>query len=131
MLIINQHCYSDENVEYFYDIIVIACFCLCHTQNVFVASSSCSRQFVDYAVHAARQNTIHKMSNQIQVLKLYKNLLREASKFKSYYYRNYFSRKVRTEFRRNKNAEEKKADLYKNGLDALAMLRRQTLISNM
>ena len=71
------------------------------------------------------------MPSQVQVFKLYKNLLREASKFKSYYYRNYFLGKIRSEFQRNKNAEEKKVDLYNYGINSLAMLRRQTLISNM
>jgi len=71
------------------------------------------------------------MSNKIIVIRLYKSLLREAASFKSYYYRNYFTRKVRTEFRKNKNADERTAELLlKKAEEALAMLKRQTPICN-
>ena len=71
------------------------------------------------------------MSDKIAVLRLYKCLLREASSFKSYYYKNYFTRKVRTEFRRNKQADEQASGLLlKKAEDTLAMLKRQTSICN-
>lgn len=71
------------------------------------------------------------MSGKLTVLRLYKNLLVEASHFKSYYYKNYFTRKVKTEFRRNKGADEATARvLIKKADDGLAMLRRQTTIVN-
>lgn len=71
------------------------------------------------------------MSGKLPVLRLYKDLLREASNFKSYYYRNYFTRKVRTEFRRNKDADEAAAKvLIKKAEEGLSMLRRQTTIVN-
>lgn len=71
------------------------------------------------------------MSNKVLVLRLYRNLLIEASQFKSYYYRNYFLRKVRSEFRRNKNADEETAEkMIQKAEDNLNMLRRQTAIVN-
>lgn len=71
------------------------------------------------------------MSGKASVLRLYKSLLVESSKFKSYYYRNYFTRKVRTEFRRNQDANEENAKiLIEKAAENLAMLRRQTSITN-
>ena len=71
------------------------------------------------------------MSNRPSTLRLYKDLLREAAKFRSYYYKNYFTRKIRTEFRRNINAnEEVSRGLLRKAEDGLAMLKRQTSIVN-
>lgn len=72
------------------------------------------------------------MSGKIAVLRLYKDLLREAGNFKSYYYKNYFARKVRTEFRRNKTADEETSQIFiKKAQDNLQALRRQTMITNL
>lgn len=71
------------------------------------------------------------MSGRFVVLRLYRDLLKEASEFKSYYYRNYFTRKIRLEFRRNKDADGEKAkDLIAKAQMGLAMLRRQTSLVN-
>lgn len=73
----------------------------------------------------------HKMSRKLLVLRLYKDLLRETANFRSYYYKNYFTRKVRTEFRKNKDADEESSKkLFKKAEDGLAMLKRQTTIVN-
>lgn len=69
--------------------------------------------------------------SKLPVLRLYKDLLTEAIKFKSYSYRNYFIRKVRTEFRKNKDADDEKAKvLILKARDGLTVLRRQTNIVN-
>jgi hypothetical protein len=71
------------------------------------------------------------MSTRNIVLRLYKDLLGESSKFNSYYYRNYFTRKIRLEFRRNKNADEESTKvLIGKAQSGLGMLRRQTSIVN-
>lgn len=71
------------------------------------------------------------MANKMVVLQLYKGLLREAGNFKSYYYRNYFVRKVRSEFRRNKDADEEKSRIFiQKAQDSMVALRRQTAIVN-
>lgn len=71
------------------------------------------------------------MSNRLLVLRLYRDLLKEASDFKLYYYKNYFTRKIKLEFRRNKNADEENAKvLIDKAKSSLAMLRRQTSIVN-
>lgn len=71
------------------------------------------------------------MSDKLAVLRLYKCLIKEAQGFKSYYYKQYFVRKIRNEFRKNKDANgETSTQLMKKAEDALAMLRRQTSICN-
>lgn len=65
------------------------------------------------------------------MLRLYKDMLKEASSFNLYYYRHYFTRKIRLEFRRNKNADEENAKvLIEKAQGGLAMLRRQTSLVN-
>lgn len=71
------------------------------------------------------------MSDKLQILRLYKELLRESAKFKSYYYREYFTRKTRSQFRKHLSADEPLSqELLKKSEDMLAMLKRQTMISN-
>lgn len=71
------------------------------------------------------------MSNKIRILALYKDLLRESTKFKSYYYKNYFTRKTKTQFRKHINADEETSNqLMKKSEEMLAMLKRQTMITN-
>lgn len=72
------------------------------------------------------------MPNKIQVLKLYRDLLKEAANFNSYYYRNYFIRKTKSQFRKHIEADEETSRrLVKKSEDMLAMMRRQTIITNM
>lgn len=72
------------------------------------------------------------MVDPSRICRLYRDLLKESAKFKSYYYRNYFTKKTKVEFRRHLNADsETSTSLYEKGEDMLAMLKRQTLISNL
>lgn len=72
------------------------------------------------------------MSGRIQALKMYKELLKEANKFNSYYYRNYFGRKIKLQFRKHMTADEDTSrELMKRSEDMLTMLRRQTVITNL
>lgn len=71
------------------------------------------------------------MSNKIRILALYKDLLRESSRFNSYYYKNYFTRKTKAQFRKHINADEETSNqLMKKSEEMLAMLKRQTMITN-
>lgn len=70
------------------------------------------------------------MANKVQILKLYKDLLKEASSFKSYYYKNYFIRKVETQFKQPLEDGQAPQEFVKESEDMLAMLRRQTMIDN-
>lgn len=75
--------------------------------------------------------TYIKMADKSQILRLYKELLRESGNFKSYYYKNYFTRKVRSQFREHLEADEDSSiKLLKKSEDMLAMLKRQTMITN-
>lgn len=68
-----------------------------------------------------------------QVLALYRRILSKASKFDNYNFRDYFRRKTQHEFRANRNVtiEEQVTRLYNEGIDSLAMLNRQSAISQM
>lgn len=71
------------------------------------------------------------MAGKQQILRLYKELLRESSNFKSYYYKNYFTRKIKSQFRQHLTADEEKSkELLQKSERMLDMLKRQTLISN-
>lgn len=71
------------------------------------------------------------MTGKQQILRVYKELLRESSNFKSYYYRNYFTRKIKSQFRQHISADEEKSkELLAKSEKMLDMLKRQTLISN-
>ncbi|XP_008477794.1 LYR motif-containing protein 4 [Diaphorina citri] len=67
------------------------------------------------------------------ILKLYKALLRESSKFPAYNYRMYFLRRTREKFQSNKNVDnnEQISLLYNEGLKELEVLKRQVLISQL
>lgn len=71
------------------------------------------------------------MHNKVQILKLYKDLLRESGNFKSYYYKNYFTRKTQSMFKKHTNADPETSEkLFKKSQEMLAMLKRQTMITN-
>lgn len=66
------------------------------------------------------------------MIKLYKDLLLESTKFKSYYYRHYFQRKITSQFSKQINAENQNIsdEILKQSEEMLEMLRRQTAINN-
>lgn len=68
-----------------------------------------------------------------QVLQLYKSILSKASKFDNYNFREYFRRKAQYQFRENKNVSDEQhiTQLYNEGIDTLALLTRQSAISQM
>ncbi|XP_065582004.1 protein bcn92-like [Artemia franciscana] len=74
------------------------------------------------------------MSNSFRKkIMLYKNLLREAHKFDSYNYREYFQRKIRDSFRESKSLQDE-AEIrkrYQYGIEMLTVLRRQVLVGNL
>ncbi|XP_073988722.1 LYR motif-containing protein bcn92 isoform X2 [Rhodnius prolixus] len=67
------------------------------------------------------------MVSKMEVIALYKNLLREASKFPAYNFR------IRDGFRMNKDISDKKVieEKYAEGLEALEMLKRQVILSSL
>lgn len=67
------------------------------------------------------------------ILKLYKTLLRYSSRFSDYNFREYAIRRTKDAFREHKsetNPEEIRA-LYYRGVNNLAVVKRQTAISQM
>lgn len=68
-----------------------------------------------------------------QVLLLYKRILSKASKFDNYNFREYFVRKAQHDFKKNMNVvdENQITRLYNEGIDNLALLNRQSAISQM
>ncbi|EFX87649.1 hypothetical protein DAPPUDRAFT_306461 [Daphnia pulex] len=70
---------------------------------------------------------------RMEILKLYKQLLRESSKFSSYNFRQYALMRVRDAFHENKNltdataVKKQVAEGYKN----LAIIKRQVIIGDM
>ncbi|DBA01570.1 TPA: hypothetical protein N0F65_011541 [Lagenidium giganteum] len=74
------------------------------------------------------------MPSKQQVLQLYRNMLRNASKFESYNYRNYALRRVKEEFHKNKDlgvgSAEQQAALAV-ARDQAGMLFRQATVSRM
>lgn len=72
------------------------------------------------------------MGTRARILQLHKEILREAQNFKSYYYRNYFTRKTKTSFKKySENSENESEQVVQSLESTLAMLRRQTQIANM
>ncbi|EEQ38392.1 hypothetical protein EJF18_30762 [Clavispora lusitaniae] len=71
--------------------------------------------------------------NKKQILTLYKQLLGKAQKFDNYNYREYTKRRVHDAFKEHKNLkeEDKITEFFNEGVDNLAMLNRQTTISQM
>ncbi|EFN81072.1 LYR motif-containing protein 4 [Harpegnathos saltator] len=66
------------------------------------------------------------------ILSLYRNLIRESKQWNSYNYRMYALRKVRQEFKENKilQDQEKIKQCYTKGQEALALIKRQVILSN-
>ncbi|KAF5279667.1 hypothetical protein FQA39_LY18251 [Lamprigera yunnana] len=73
------------------------------------------------------------MYSRMQILSLYKSLMKESSKFSGYNYRNYAIRRVRDNFKLNKNVtdDSKVTDLVKEGFQNLEIIKRQVLIGNL
>lgn len=73
------------------------------------------------------------MPNSRQVLALYKQMLENAYKFDNYNFREFAKRKVVDSFKKNKNISDPEAvkTLYNDAINNLAMLKRQSTISQM
>nr|CAH0100755.1 unnamed protein product [Daphnia galeata] len=72
-------------------------------------------------------------ATRMEVLKLYKQLLRESLKFSSYNFREYAVMRVKDAFRENKNVTDITAvqkQLVK-GYTNLAIIKRQVIVGNM
>ncbi|KAF1326194.1 Lyr motif-containing protein 4, partial [Globisporangium splendens] len=74
------------------------------------------------------------MASKQQVLRLYKEMLRNASKFESYNYRKYAQRRVKEDFHKNKqlavgSAEQENALAFAR--EQADVLYRQVVISKM
>ncbi|KAF4790949.1 LYR motif-containing protein 4 isoform X1 [Turdus rufiventris] len=67
-------------------------------------------------------------SSRVQVLRLYRALLRESQRFSSYNYRTYAIRRIRDAFRENKNIadSEKIEELLNKAKANLEVIQRQT-----
>lgn len=68
-----------------------------------------------------------------QVLLLYKSILSKANKFDNYNFREYFKRKAQHDFRENRNVvdEQEVTRFYNDAIDTLAVLSRQSAVSQM
>lgn len=68
-----------------------------------------------------------------QVLKLYKQFVKNAKQFSDYNFREYFLRRTRSGFKENKSIQDpaKLAAAYENALKDLGVLKRQSVISQM
>lgn len=66
-------------------------------------------------------------------LSLYRQLMRTAKNFQNYNFRDYAVRYVRDDFRRDATLTDAQAidEAYNRGLEQLAMLHRQTTISQL
>mmetsp|Transcript_6151 Transcript_6151/g.7557 ORF Transcript_6151/g.7557 Transcript_6151/m.7557 type:complete len:89 (+) Transcript_6151:1671-1937(+) len=73
------------------------------------------------------------MPNSKQILGLYKQLLEKAYKFDNYNFREFAKRKIVDSFKANKSLKDDEAikSFYNEGINQLAMLQRQTTISQM
>ncbi|CAG99234.1 Isd11p [Kluyveromyces lactis] len=72
-------------------------------------------------------------ASKTQILHMYKEFIRNASKIQNYNFREYFLRRARESFRANKNVEnpEKISELLSEAEKDLGVLKRQSVISNM
>ncbi|XP_063631404.1 LYR motif-containing protein 4 [Cydia splendana] len=70
---------------------------------------------------------------KMQVLSIYKNLLRESQKFANYNFRSYALRRVRDAFKANKTLSDPKQiqKEYQFAKENLAIIRRQAAIGDM
>ncbi|XP_026271416.1 LYR motif-containing protein 4-like [Frankliniella occidentalis] len=68
-----------------------------------------------------------------EVLRLYKSLLREGSKFSNYNFRMYALRKVRDEFKEHKlETDPKKIEAFLTfGKENLDVVKRQVMVANL
>ncbi|CAX42403.1 iron-sulfur protein biogenesis, desulfurase-interacting protein, putative [Candida dubliniensis CD36] len=73
------------------------------------------------------------MVNSKQILQLYKQLLEKAYKFDNYNFREYSKRKIVETFKANKSLtnENEINQFYNEGINQLALLHRQTTISQL
>lgn len=73
------------------------------------------------------------MASKTQVLGLYKQMLEKASKFDNYNFREYAKRKVRDSFKQHRGEQDSSTidNLYKSGVSELAIMARQSAISQM
>ncbi|XP_048731538.1 LYR motif-containing protein 4-like [Ostrea edulis] len=73
------------------------------------------------------------MASSRKAIQIYKILLRESRKFKSYNYREYAVRRVRDAFKEHKNEQDPKkiTSLLKSAEENLDIIRRQVLIGEM
>jgi len=76
---------------------------------------------------------VQMAANRMQVLKLYKTLLRESSKFSAYNYRCYALRRVRDAFHENKTISDPEAIAKElsEGYRNLEMIKRQVIVGQM
>ncbi|KAM9898702.1 hypothetical protein OXX79_006165 [Metschnikowia pulcherrima] len=68
-----------------------------------------------------------------QILSLYRQLLSKAAKFDNYNFREYSKRKVHDSFKEHKDLKDEEliTAFYNEGVNNLALLTRQTTISQM
>ena len=73
------------------------------------------------------------MANSKQILLLYKQLLEKAYKFDNYNFKEYSKRKIVETFKANKSLtnENEINQFYHEGINQLALLHRQTTISQL
>ena len=73
------------------------------------------------------------MVNSKQILLLYKQLLEKAYKFDNYNFKEYSKRKIVETFKANKSLtnENEINQFYNEGINQLALLHRQTTISQL
>ncbi|CAG9794269.1 unnamed protein product [Diatraea saccharalis] len=71
--------------------------------------------------------------SKMQVLSLYKLLMREAQKFPSYNFRSYALRRVKDAFKENKSLTDQKIinKEYDFGIENLVIIRRQVIIGHL
>jgi len=69
----------------------------------------------------------------MEVLRLYKSLLRESQKFTSYNYRHYFILRIKDGFKANKglSSPEAIAQEIKNAYSSLNTIRRQVIVGQL
>ncbi|CAH1392498.1 unnamed protein product [Nezara viridula] len=68
-----------------------------------------------------------------QVLKLYRDMMREAKKFHAYNFRNYALRRIKDGFSMNKGLTDSKEVLakYNSALKSFEMLKRQVIVTSL
>jgi hypothetical protein len=65
-------------------------------------------------------------------LSLYRSLLREAKKVDNYNFRLYAIRRIKVGYRSNISSNEENAELiYREGIDQLNVLKRQSIVGNL